>query len=107
MAELALSAEVGVDTAEVPCRLTTFAWTGVGVETKAGLTRVGDRLYVRLPVSSAALARIWNLPRVRVVPCAANGRPAGPALEASARLVEASDDDDVLEVEIVPRAQPA
>jgi hypothetical protein len=85
------------------CRLTTFAWTGAEVETRARLGFRDGRLYLRLGVANPALERIWNRESVRVVPCTTTGRPTGPVVEGRARVLAADEDEELL-VEIVPAA---
>jgi PPOX class probable F420-dependent enzyme len=79
--------------AETPCRLTTFAWTGAGIETRACFASSRDRLYLRLADSSPEVQRIWNRAHVRLVPCTEQGRPTGPALEGDARVLGPGDDE--------------
>jgi PPOX class probable F420-dependent enzyme len=76
------------------CRLTTLAWTGAEVETRARLgVGGGGRLYVRLGAASLAAKRIWNREHVRVVPCTPAGRATGPAIEGCARILSHGEDE--------------
>jgi hypothetical protein len=69
------------------CRLTTFAWNGAELETRAALGVGEGRVYVRLPATNPVLECIWNSASARVVPCTPRGRPTGPPVEGEARIL--------------------
>jgi len=68
--------------------LVTFKRSGEGVPTPIwfGLDEAG-RLYVRTGREVAKVRRIRNNPRVRVAPCTVRGKPLGPPIEGTARVL--------------------
>lgn len=75
------------------CRLTTFAWTGAGIETRTRFASTGNKVLLRLAASSAEIQRIWNRTSVRLVPCTPQGRPSGPTIEGDARVLSPDEED--------------
>jgi PPOX class probable F420-dependent enzyme len=78
----------------------TFKRDGTAVPTPIwfGLDEVG-RLYFRTGATVAKVRRIRNDPRVLVAPCTLRGKPLGPSIEATARVV-APDEKDHAETSI-------
>jgi uncharacterized protein len=57
-----------------------------------GLDDAG-KLYVRTGRDVAKVRRIRNNPRVRVAPCTLRGKPLGPPVEGTARVLPAEDEE--------------
>jgi hypothetical protein len=55
----------------------------------------GDVLYVRLPADSATARQVWDTASVTVVATGLAGRPVGPTVEMSARIVSLEDEERV------------
>jgi uncharacterized protein len=112
--------------------LVTFRSDGTPVPTPVWFALVDDRHFVAgTDERTAKVRRIRNDPRVRVFPSDPRGKPLGPAVEGTARVLEAADDrrraeealdrkygrvrqvyervmtrpQDMLHVEIVPAAE--
>jgi hypothetical protein len=67
--------------------LTTYRRDGRGVGTPVNLAVDNGRAYVRTYESAWKLKRIRNNPIVQIAPSTARGKPTGPALRASARII--------------------
>lgn len=61
----------------------TPVWFGIDAE---------GRMYVHTEERTAKVKRIRRDPRVRVFPCDARGKPVGPVVEATARIVADGED---------------
>ncbi len=72
--------------------LVTYRRSGEGVPTPVWVAKVGERLVFRSEADTAKVRRIRNDPRVRVAPCTLRGRPTGPPVEATARIVGPRDE---------------
>ena len=68
--------------------LTTYKRDGTGVDTPVSIAFDGDRAYFRSWNKAWKTRRLRNDPRVRAAPCTLRGKPRGPAIEASARLLD-------------------
>ncbi|MGH3188075.1 MAG: PPOX class F420-dependent oxidoreductase [Streptosporangiaceae bacterium] len=68
--------------------LTTYKRDGTGVDTPVSIAFDGDRAYFRSWNKAWKTKRLRNNPRVRAAPCTLRGKPRGPAIEASARLLD-------------------
>jgi PPOX class probable F420-dependent enzyme len=68
--------------------LTTHRRDGRTVGTPVHFVVEGDRLLCRTYDPSGKLKRIRNDPRVEVAPCRLRGRPTGPTVEATARVLD-------------------
>ncbi len=68
--------------------LTTHRRDGTPVGTPVHIAVDGDRAFVRTWDTMGKLKRIRNDPSVEVCPSTVGGRPAGPAMRASARILE-------------------
>jgi PPOX class probable F420-dependent enzyme len=76
------------------CLLVTFKKDGSGVPTPVWFGIDGEgRLYVRTGKDGAKVRRIGNDPRVRVAPCTVRGKPLGAAIEGTARVVPADEEE--------------
>ena len=66
----------------------TYKRDGIGVPTPVwfGLDDEG-RLYFRTGANVAKVKRIRNNPRVLVAPCSVRGKPLGPSIEGTARVL--------------------
>ena len=72
--------------------LVSYRRDGEGVPTPVWAAREGERLVFRTEADTAKVRRIGNDPRVRVAPCTFRGRPTGPPVEASARVLGPRDE---------------
>ena len=72
--------------------IVTFKRDGGAVPTPVwfGLDAEG-RLYFRTGADVAKVRRIRNDPRVLVAPCTVRGKPLGPSVEATARVLSAEE----------------
>jgi PPOX class probable F420-dependent enzyme len=68
--------------------LSTFRRDGSAVDTPLWFAARDGRLLAFTHAGSGKVKRLRRSPRARVAPCDLRGRPLGPALEASARLVD-------------------
>jgi PPOX class probable F420-dependent enzyme len=71
--------------------LTSYRRDGTPVPTPLSVVADGDRLLIRSYERSGKARRIRNRPEVEVAPSTARGRPTGPALRATARLLDGAD----------------
>ena len=69
----------------------TFRRDGTPVPTPVWAALDGDRLVFRTEANAAKVRRLRNDPRVRVAPCTVRGRPTGPPVEATGRVVGPDD----------------
>jgi PPOX class probable F420-dependent enzyme len=76
------------------CLLVTFRRSGESVPTPVwfGLDTEG-RVYTRTEHDAGKVKRIRANPHVRVAPCNARGKPAGPMAEGTARIVPAGEEE--------------
>jgi PPOX class probable F420-dependent enzyme len=74
------------------CLIVTFKRDGEAVPTPVwfGLDAEG-RLYFRTGADVAKVRRIRNDPRVLIAPCGVRGKPHGPSVEGTARVLGAED----------------
>lgn len=75
--------------------LTTYRQSGEGVPTPVWFALVGDRAYVYTGLESGKVKRIRHTPRVLLAPSDARGRAKGESVEAVARLVDGSGEEEV------------
>jgi PPOX class probable F420-dependent enzyme len=75
--------------------LETFKKSGEGVPTAVWFGVADGRLYVNSERDVWKIKRIRNNPRVRVAPSDSRGKPLGPAVAGTARIVEPSSPDGV------------
>jgi PPOX class probable F420-dependent enzyme len=70
------------------CLIVTFKRDGTGIPTPVwfGLDDDG-RLFFRTGATVAKVRRIRSQPRVLIAPCTVRGKPLGPSIEGSARVV--------------------
>jgi PPOX class probable F420-dependent enzyme len=69
------------------CLLTTFRRSGEGVGTPVWFAPDDGALYVKTGVQSGKVKRLRRRTDVEVAPCTLRGRPRGPAIEGTARVV--------------------
>jgi uncharacterized protein len=81
--------------------LVTFRRDGTAVPTTVWFGLIDDRrLVVHSEERTAKVRRIRRDPRARVLPCDPRGKPLGPAVEATARILEADEDRRLAEAAI-------
>ena len=68
--------------------LTTYRRDGTPVPTPVNLAVDGDRAFFRTYDKAGKTKRLKNNPRIGLAPCTVRGRPTGPELAATARLLE-------------------
>jgi uncharacterized protein len=73
--------------------IVSFRRDGTPVPTPVWAAPEGQVLYVRTERASGKVKRIRRDGRVLLAPCAVNGRPLGAPLEASARVLDAAEDE--------------
>ncbi len=71
--------------------LETFKKSGEGVPTPVWFGLADGRFYVSSERDVWKIKRIRNNPSVRVAPCNSRGKPLGPAVSGTARIVEPVD----------------
>jgi PPOX class probable F420-dependent enzyme len=71
--------------------LTTYRRDGTGVGTPVHIAVDGDRAFIRTWDTAWKLRRIRNNPEVEVAPSTVGGRPTGPAIHASARVLDGAE----------------
>jgi uncharacterized protein len=73
--------------------LVTFRRDGTAVPTPVWFALLDDRrLVTRTEERTAKVRRIRRDPRVRVFPCDPRGKPLGPGVEGTARILEAAEE---------------
>jgi uncharacterized protein len=70
------------------CLLVTFRRDGRPVPTPVWFGLDGDRLYIRSERDTGKVKRIRRESRARVAPSNVRGKPLGPPVEATARIVD-------------------
>jgi uncharacterized protein len=78
--------------------LTTFRKNGTPVVTTVWFAQANDNVYVWTAKKSGKVKRICNNPTVEIAPSTHLGRPCGPAIKASARILS------VLEQQVAQQA---
>jgi PPOX class probable F420-dependent enzyme len=61
---------------------------GSWVDTPVNVAVAGDRAYFGTAAATSKVKRLKNFPDVEIAPCTFRGAPTGPALGASARLLD-------------------
>jgi PPOX class probable F420-dependent enzyme len=69
------------------CLVLTYRRDGTTVATPVWFGVEGGRVYFRTEAESGKVKRIRRDPAVRVAPCTNRGRPLGPAMAGSARVL--------------------
>lgn len=69
------------------CLLVTFRRSGESVPTPIWFGLADGKVYMHSEANVGKVKRIRNDPRVLVGPCTVRGRPLGPMIEGSARIV--------------------
>jgi PPOX class probable F420-dependent enzyme len=75
------------------CLLTTFRRNGEAMPTPVGFGLGDGKLYARSEERVGKVKRIRANPRVIVAPCNSRGKPLGPAVEGTARILATSEID--------------
>jgi uncharacterized protein len=75
------------------CLLTTFRRSGEGVPTPVWFGIDDGKLYVRTGADTAKVRRIRNNGTARVAPSTLRGKPLGPPIAASARVLPREEED--------------
>ena len=78
--------------------LTTYKRDGSAVGTPVNIAVEGDRAFFRSYDKAWKTKRIRNNPLVEVAPSSLRGKPQGPAVRATARLLEGDEDRHAAEV---------
>jgi uncharacterized protein len=73
------------------CLLVTFKRSGERVPTPVNFGIADGRLYFRSEPHVAKVKRLRRNPRVRVCPCTFRGKPTGPLVEGTARVLPESE----------------
>jgi PPOX class probable F420-dependent enzyme len=71
--------------------LTTFRKNGTPVVTTVWFSQMNDRVYVWTATTSGKVKRIRTTPAVQIAPSTHLGRPLGPGIEATARILPADE----------------
>ncbi|GAA5110348.1 PPOX class F420-dependent oxidoreductase [Pseudonocardia adelaidensis] len=74
--------------------LTTFRRDGTPVSTPVSIAVDGDRAVFRSFAEAGKTRRLRRDPTVEVAPSTFRGRPTGPAIRATARLLDGDEADD-------------
>jgi uncharacterized protein len=75
------------------CLVVTFKRSGEPVPTPVLFGTANSRLYFRTDADVSKVRRLRNDPHVRVGPCNWRGKPLGPLVEGTARVLPASDNE--------------
>ena len=67
--------------------LTTFRKNGIPVVTTVWFAQANDTVYLWTAKTSGKVKRIRNNPTVQIMPSTHLGRPCGPGIEATARIL--------------------
>lgn len=73
------------------CLLVSFKWSGEPVPTPVNFATSDGKLYFRTEPHVAKIKRLRRDPDVRVCPCNTRGKPLGPTVEATARVLPESE----------------
>lgn len=73
------------------CLLVTYKRSGEPMPSPINFGMADGKIYVRAEVNMGKLKRIRNNPHVVLVPCSFRGKPRGPAVSATARLLPESE----------------
>jgi PPOX class probable F420-dependent enzyme len=75
------------------CLVVTFKRSGEPVPTPVLFGAANGRLYFRTDADVSKVKRLGNDPHVRVGPCNWRGKPLGPLVEGTARVLPASENE--------------
>jgi len=78
--------------------LATFRKNGTPVVTTVWFVQAKDSVYVWTAKTSGKVKRIRNSPTVQIAPSTHLGRPLGPCLEASARILHGGEQHDAEQI---------
>jgi PPOX class probable F420-dependent enzyme len=88
------------------CLVVSYRRSGEAVPTPVWFAIEDGRLLFLSDAEAAKLKRIRANSRVRVAPCTARGKPLGPPIEATARLLESAEDQQRAKRAIEAKYQP-
>ncbi len=77
--------------------VTTYKRDGSAVATAVNVVVRGDQAYFRTWSTSGKAKRLRRDPRVLIAPSTARGKPTGPAIQASARLLGSEEEQPIRE----------
>lgn len=80
------------------CLLVTFKRSGEPVPTPVNFAISDGRLYFRTEPHVAKVKRLRRDPHVRICPCNPRGRPLGPMVEATTRVLPESETERAYEI---------
>jgi PPOX class probable F420-dependent enzyme len=75
--------------------VTTYKKDGSPVATPVNVAVLGDHAYFRTWSTSGKAKRLRRDPRVQIAPSTMRGRPTGPAIDATARLLGIDEEETV------------
>ncbi len=78
---------------ETYCLLTSFRANGAPVSTPMWFGVEAERIYLRSESRDAKVARIRRNPDVLIAACTGRGRPTGPPMQGTARVLDAAEDE--------------
>jgi PPOX class probable F420-dependent enzyme len=78
--------------------LVTFKRSGEAVPTPVNVGLDGGKLYFRSEPHASKVRRLRRDPRVRVCPCSFRGKPRGPVVDATARVVSEAASERAYEI---------
>jgi PPOX class probable F420-dependent enzyme len=90
--------------AEKVVLLQTRKRDGTWIDTPVNIAVSGDRAYFRTPGAASKNKRLRNFPDVRIRACTWSGRPTGPPMAATARLL--SGDESIAAGREIDRKYP-
>lgn len=74
--------------------LTTYRRDGTPVGTPVHIAVAGDHAYIRTFDAAGKAKRLRRNPRIRIAPSTFRGRPTGPAIAGTARLLEGAEAEE-------------
>ena len=77
--------------------VTTYKRDGTAVPTPVNVVVLGDHAYFRTWSTAGKAKRLRNNPQVSIAPSTARGKPTGPAITATARLLSPEEEQPVKE----------
>jgi PPOX class probable F420-dependent enzyme len=77
--------------------VTTYKRDGTAVPTPVNVVVLGHHAYFRTWATSGKAKRLRNNPQVSIAPSTARGKPTGPPITASARLLPPEEEQPVKE----------
>lgn len=75
--------------------VTTYKRDGTGIPTAVNVVVDGDHAYFRTWATSGKAKRLRRDPRVLIAPSTGRGKPTGPAVSATARLLSPEEEEPI------------